>query len=335
MDQRNTEALFEKYLQGKSTPEETERIHAWLEQLNNDEEKWSGKRGQEQKEYLAGLYEDVRHSIMKREENKRRGKGRSIPFKLTFPRIAAALVLLCGLSFLFYINRPADKVAPNEYIVEATTGEDIKELRLSDGSVVWLNKGSSLQHSEEFTAGPREVFLEGEAFFQVAPDASRPFIIHTGGMKTRVLGTSFNVQAYKGEKEMRVVVVTGQVEVSAPSGQNDKVLLTSKQMATYTPDEKQLNKKTIQSTEQYTAWKDGKLLFRQTPMSEVAAQLERAFGLKIKMENSAIRHCKITGRFDRSQAASLTIEAICKSIEARFRIKDGTVFIDGQGCGKK
>ncbi|HYH57029.1 MAG TPA: FecR domain-containing protein, partial [Anseongella sp.] len=186
--------------------------------------------------------------------------------------------------------------------------------------------------------GSREVFLEGEAFFEIARDSSRPFIIHSSGIQTRVLGTSFNVQAYKGQKAMRVVVLTGKVEVSAPrdakGGEKEKVVLQASQMATYTHSEKQLNRTEVPDVEQYTAWKTGRLIFNQTPMSEVALRLEQEFGLKIKMENSAIERCKITGRFDKSQSAGLTLEAICKSIEARYRIENGTVFIQGQGCEK-
>lgn len=313
--------------------EEMEKIHTWLDEINREDEEWSGRSDEEQKRYLTGLYDDIRHSI-----RNHRPIGKHT-------RIAASLILLCGLSLLFYIYRPwnADQQSANiagKYIIERTLADSVKELKLSDGSVIWLNEGSSLRYPEKFGADAREVFLEGEAFFQVARNTSKPFIIHTSKMQTRVLGTSFNVQAYKEDEAMRVVVVTGEVEVSAPSAQTgrkkEKVLLQASQMVTYTaPDnvsDKILSKAAVHDVEQYIAWKNGKIVFSRTSMSEVAQQLERAFGLKIEFENPAIERCKITGRFDRSQEAGLTIEAICKSIEAGYEIKNGKVYIRGQGC---
>src|SRR5690606_6655979 len=168
-----------------------------------------------------------------------------------------------------------------------TPAGDVRELHLEDGSVVWLNAASSFSYPREFSRGTREVFLEGEAFFSVARDATRPFIIHTAEMETRVLGTTFNVKAYRNADDMQVTVVSGEVEVSIPSAATGKeaVLLQPRQMATYTRAEGLLSKATVADVAPAEEWKEGKLVFNLASMEEVAATRERTFGLKVKIEN--------------------------------------------------
>lgn len=333
MHQQNIQELIDKYLEGNCTSEEEERVHAWLEKVNRKDQQWSVWSAEEREAYLSTLYEDIRHSTTGKGKNLRRKK-----LRLYFTRIAASLILLAALSALLYRYGPGEPgiESPEGYVLEKTGTGGLKELRLNDGSVVWLNAASTFSYPEIFDDSIREVFLEGEAFFNIARDTSRPFIIHTAEMETRVLGTSFNVQAYREADNMRVTVVTGKVEVSVPSEgktEKEKIYLQPKQMVTYARKGGDLTKKSVSDMEPYAAWKDGKLVFDHTSMSEVAATLERAFGLKIKIENPAILQCKITGRFDRSQAAELTVEAICKSVEARYTLENGKVVIDGEGCG--
>src|SRR3546814_3336030 len=103
-------------------------------------------------------------------------------------------------------------------------------------------------------------------------------------------------------------------------------------MATYARENGLLSKSAVEDVTTDKEWKDGKLVFNLTSMEEVASTLERAFGLNIKIENPAILDCKITGRFNRSQSVDLTIEAICKSIGARYSIRHKKVTIEGEGC---
>lgn len=325
------EVLLDKYLRGDCSSEETERIHAWLKELRNDDDRWRVKPAGEQQKYLADLYRNIESSI---EDGEKRPRAKRI--KVNLIRVAASLVLICGITLLFYRYKTND----TQYIVEKNATTGVKELHLPDGSLIWLNEGTTLRYPEAFGAESREVMLEGEAFFEVTEDKTRPFIIHSPGMRTRVLGTSFNVQAYKAGATARVVVVSGTVEVSLPEEAasratvKESLILKANEMGTLSRSDKTLKGEKLRSTGRYTAWKDGKLIFRQTAMSEVVLRLEKALGLKIKLENPAIGRCRITGRFDKDQTAELTIAAICRSIEASYRISDGTVFIRGQGCSE-
>src|SRR3546814_13388034 len=126
---------------------------------------------------------------------------------------------------------------------------------------------------------------------------------------------------------MQVTVVSGEVRVSVPSDGSDgtkteSVLLQPRQMATYARENGLLSKSAVEDVTPYKEWKDGKLVFNLTSMEEVASRLERAFGLKIKIENPCIRECKITERFNISQSFSLTNKAICKSNGARYAIRN-------------
>lgn len=339
MDHQTIRTLLDKYLQGNCTMEEVEKIHAWLKQVQRQDNEWPAHNEQEQARYLDGLYQDITHSIGRRAE-----KTRQRTIRRRFIQVAASVALLCGMLAAFYVFPPWNTDPPRltrtaGYATERTAMGEIKELTLEDGSVIWLNAGSTLRYPDKFQGGTREVILEGEAFFDIARDTARPFLIHTAGMETRVLGTSFNVRAYSHQEPAQVIVVSGTVEVSVPAAdgpETKKVLLEANQMVTYGTTRGtsggELAKETVDDPEQYTAWKYGKLIFKSTPMSEVALQLERTFGLRIRMQDQAIERCRITGRFDKSQEVSLTIEAICKSIEAEFRLNGDTVYIKGPGC---
>lgn len=328
--EQNIQALIDKYLAGRCTPEEEKAVHDWLEQVDRQGREWPGWPRDKQKDYLSSLYGDIRDSLREREKPVRRRI-----FRLYLLRAAASLAILACISLLVYYGtgRPGLEQPPG-YVLAETPAGNVREIHLNDGSVVWLNAASSFSYPREFSDGTREVFLEGEAFFSVARDTTRPFIIHTAEMETRVLGTSFNVKAYRDSEDMEVTVVSGEVEVSVPSAGTGKeaILLQPNQMATYTRAEGLLNKTSIGDVAPYEEWKEGKLVFNLASMEEVAATLERAFGLNIKIENTAILDCKITGRFSRSQSVDLTIEAICKSIGARYTIRHDKVTIAGEGC---
>lgn len=343
MDQDSIKNLLDRYLAGTCTLEEKQRVEAWLEQVNRKDAGWSEMTAEARKRYLAVLYRDIAHTIKEQAVKEK-------PAYYIFARAAAAVLLLIGFSVVLYKFGPALLEQPqeagstmgaapgNEDAAQVTTihytpAGKTRRIRLSDGTLVWLNAASSIRYPEQFEEDTREVHLEGEAFFEVAPDKKKPFIIHTGDMQTRVLGTSFNIKAYRGE-DIQVAVATGKVEVSLPDGEgrSQQKLLLPNQLATYKKTAGLLDAVEISDAGSYAAWKEGRLMFRHTPIQEVAATLERSLGLQIDILNPGILACKITGRFDRNQPAETTIEAICKSIDAEYTIRDNRVNITGPGC---
>lgn len=149
-------------------------------------------------------------------------------------------------------------------------------LVLSDGTKVWLNSASTLNYPVRFTERERCVELEGEAYFEVTPDPQRPFIVKSGNIQTRVLGTAFNFSAYREEKRSAVTLLTGKVAVSVP-GHNESILLPGQQLE-YDAE----SRKTVLmevDTEEVIAWKNGLFLFNDCGLEDIVPRLSRWYGV--------------------------------------------------------
>lgn len=167
-----------------------------------------------------------------------------------------------------------------------TADTDTKTVRLGDGSMVTLNRGTKLSIDEnQFNKKQREVWLEGEAFFDVATDPDRPFIIHTGDMNTTVRGTSFNVKAYPQLNEQVVSVLTGKVEVGA--GGKMLAMLTPDKQVVYKLKNNTSRTMDVDASET-VAWKDGKLVFINAGIEEIKLRLKQRFNTDMEIRGNAL-----------------------------------------------
>lgn len=194
-------------------------------------------------------------------------------------RVAAAVVLLVGIGYLFttVFNQPVTMRTI------ASVGETLK-VTLPDSSVVWLNRGSSIAFAEGFKGDTRKVQLTGEAFFDVVHRTDQPFVITAGSTTITDIGTSFNVRAYEGEKQVEVSVATGIVEFA--DNKQNKVTLNEGYHAVYnTASAKMLAEKNESAN--YMAWKTGQLVFEKNTLSQVAATLGRYYNTSIAVDSTA------------------------------------------------
>lgn len=174
-------------------------------------------------------------------------------------------------------NGKGTLLADKMLCIATSRGMDF-EVTLSDGSKVWLNAESRLTFPEKFRSDRREVTVEGEAYFEVAKDATRPFFVHTKYFTTKVLGTSFNVMARRQETAS-VVLVSGKVEVKATS----TLTMTRGEMVAFDNDRKL--RKTSVDTYPYVQWKDGFFYFEKAPLGDIMRELGRWYNINIVFEN--------------------------------------------------
>lgn len=171
------------------------------------------------------------------------------------------------------------------------------EIQLSDGTYVFLNSGSKLRYPVNFLKDtPRDVYLDGEAYFSVQKDKSRPFTVMTHDMNTRVHGTEFNVSSYKNENNTSTVLVEGSVDVFMAKGEKADVhmFIEPGQRAVYEDDVIEVAEVNV---EKYVSWKDGKLLFVDDPFYLMVKELERHFNVEIDNRFADLNHKKFTGTF--------------------------------------
>lgn len=220
---------------------------------------------------------------------------------VTFQKIAAILLLpLVAASFLVakkIEHKESTSVSYNEIYASIGTRSTIL---LSDGSKVWLNSGSKLRYPDKFTSSNRVVFLTGEAYFEVQSDVDRPFIVRTHNVNVKATGTKFNVQALKSEREIKVSLLKGKVEVNKQIDTDKNLVLANlvpNQMLTY--DTLTGKAQTFSGDlYEFIAWKDGQLVFRNRPLSEVVKKLSQHYNVDIELRGRELQDYRYRATFE-------------------------------------
>lgn len=214
------------------------------------------------------------------------GQSRSFALRRVF-RLLAAACMLVGAFFLAsrYLTSPTAPASAFVPIEHKSANGQQRKLVLPDGTRVTLNAGSSISYPEEFEDKIRKVSLTGEAFFDVTRNEKAPFVITTGEVVTKVLGTSFNIRAYPENKAVQVAVVEGKVKVNAKIGSDDQnacVFLSKSEMATFQKEAGELIVSIYDEKEQI-GWKDGMLYFQKSDFHSTILKLERWYGVKFEV----------------------------------------------------
>lgn len=194
---------------------------------------------------------------------------------------------------------------------------------LSDGTMVFLNSGSELRYPEAFRDGQREVFLKGEAWFEVAKDSVRPFRVHAGEMDVRVLGTSFNVKAYERMESIATTLVTGSVEVTC---NDESFRIVPGEQFEYRKGLKLASVREV-DTELYTSWKDGYYKFRQASLEEIMTTLSVWYGLEVFYQNEEAKRLEFTGKVKRYEDVGNLLRKFEQTENVVFNRKGNNVII--------
>lgn len=234
--------------------------------------------------------------------------------------MAASLLLLMGLSFFVYQS------SVNTITKQYTTkpGEHA-EIMLSDGTKIWLNAGSRLKYPAQFKGDTREVYLTGEAFFDVAKDKKYPFIIHTDKMDTKVLGTSFNVQAYPDHTTQEVSVLTGRVNVKSTIT-DENVYVTPGQKVVFKSKSNKLKAFTDIPVNSISLWRKNIIVFEEAPLPEVIATINRNYNVTIEVGNKNLNNLKISAYF-KELPVDAVLGLVCNIINADYKLESGTYII--------
>lgn len=207
--------------------------------------------------------------------------------------IAASIIVLITVGIWLYEREPSDR-APLTWKTIATKAGETKKIVLPDGSSVTLNSASRFSVPASFGKHSRVVKLEGQGFFEVAHDASKPFTIETNDLTVRVLGTSFDVKDYRGDADARIGVTSGSVGVSwNASGSDTSAVLRTGDQLQYRTDDGQTTISSIDTVEA-SAWRQDRLRYRNEPLSVIARDLERQFGIRVVFNNPTLADQKFS-----------------------------------------
>ncbi len=237
-------------------------------------------------------------------------------------RIAAIVVVIFSIGFFVYRFSKPDITMLTVSAIHTPHNDT-----LSDGSTVALNTNSTITYPEKFSGNMREVNLKGEAFFQVKPNKNQPFIIHTGTLNVRVVGTSFNVKEFNSDSA-QVIVETGIVKVYA--GGSDTVLLMKGEGVVYNAATHSFRKSSTTS-KYYDYYFTKTLVFENTELSEVVKVLNTIFNSKLVISKENMKTCRLTATF-RNESIETIIHILQQTFGLTVTTKDGQIFLNGNGC---
>lgn len=303
-----------KYLAGEATEAETKELQQWIKEHPNEMLEMTAiweKTNRENK------FSDVDTALTKvnsqidkleNEQGKNKFTKKNVFYALG---IAASIVILfTALNITNILNW--NKSETENYVAITTSEKETKDVVLPDGSTIKLNNESSIRYARDFQTN-RDLYLEGEAFFDVAPDPQHPFTIHTNNTEVQVLGTSFGIRALDMEDEVIVTVATGTVSFS-DANKMIEVKLNKGEQAVYKSESKKI-KKNETLDPNYLAWQTKVLQFKNTPMTQVAKLTGEIYHTSINVDPS-VQDLQLTSTFEK-----LDIDQVIEIIELTLDIK--------------
>jgi transmembrane sensor len=337
-------SLLKRYLEGRCTEEEKKIVEQWYNVLDQE-----GLPAYQEGE-LQAMDDRLWATLSKKLDDTSEPRRVSF-FGRRSTQLGIAASLIAGLLLTGYFVR-TDHATPDAIAREAGVTLQMRQnmtvlpvpVQLEDGTRVTLAPGAVLQYPDRFAANKREVFLTGEAFFEVSKDKQRPFLVFSEDLITQVVGTSFTVKAQGAGHPSEVAVVTGKVMVSRNTEgailrgllmEERQVYLTPNQRAVLDLETEELAVSLVTEPVPLSA-EDAPaerivFEFEEAPLKTVLHNLERAYGITIQPENVNLYNCTFTGDLS-GEDLETRLEFICSSVGAGHTIEGTTIRITGKGC---
>lgn len=325
----------EKWMKGTITEKEKALLDAWYNTAPEEELRYTTLETEEElKERLFnGILEEKLLTDIVSPGIKRATTGNFGWWKVAAGVIVISLVTW---AWLHRHKRQEPVIVQQTIIKKAHPATDqpasfIRHITLPDGSQVVLQANSQLNFPEQFLGSSREVTLSGEAYFDIEHDPQRPFIIHTGQVKTTVLGTAFNISAYPDSRKVMVTVTRGKVKVE--DSRKLLAVLTPNQKIIYENKTALIKKDTVDAVAQVANWTRQDMIFEGVRFDKAAEMLGRRYGVEIKFSNEALKNCTIKAYFNGTEELDKVLEVLCIISNASYSRPDkNTILLDGIGC---
>lgn len=319
----NIENLLSRYLSKEASSEEIVQLMNWkdsspenLALFENYAKIWAQLKNTSKNQKVDINFEWELH------KSKYLGKKAKTRTLTPVLKWVAGVLLIIGFSFTAWLYFSTKAIKTNELVSS--------EVVLPDGSIVTLNVFSKINYSRNFGKKNRIVELQGEAFFKVKKNSKLPFIIHAGKAEIKVLGTSFNVKAYKNSKQVEVVVAEGTVKVYPKNKPLNSAIIITGQKAIY-------NEKTdnIQNFENdnlnFISWKTKSLVFDNNNLDYVVKTLSEVYQVEMVIENKEILNCTLTTTFDNADLSTV-LKVLKSTFNIKVRVSGEKIIISGKSC---
>ncbi len=318
----NMENLTDDLLNTLSAEGE-EQLKKWEEQSSSHRKLRNILRKINVSPQISALGEEMRESILI-DIHKRIEKTTRRSFIIKVSTIAASLILLfCLTNYLSY--KKGYKQLSSQVIQMTNPLGMQSSITLSDGTKVILNAGSTISYPTAFVKKYREVEIEGEAFFEVQHEEEKPFIVKADAIRVKVLGTKFNVKAYKEEKNIDVTLEEGSVGVGF-ANQHKYIEIIPGQQVRFDKTRRTFMKRQV-NLNYYITWKDGLFHFNSMTFEDIARQLERRFNVSIEIASDKLKQTIYTGDFVRKENLEQILRVMTADRRFKYKIEDDVVRI--------
>lgn len=323
------EELMAKFLMGECSEDELCKVNAWLDESDENtrelfriEEIYNlGKAGEFADEKKIAKAEKLLFKRLKEEETKQH-KVRKIYTWMRYAAMFVGIFLISGLGYHIYRNQ-----IPEEVLVAVTARDEVKELMLPDGTKVWLNKHTTLKYPREFSEKGRNVYMEGEAYFEVKRNPEQPFIVRSEAMQVRVLGTVFNFKSDKTNRSAVATLIKGEIEVK---GNHDEgmIVLSPGQKAELNAVSRRLVVKQVDTG--IENWHNNQFVFEKADIFTIARTLENSYGVRIILAPDMDAARTYTGVLAKKQNVEEVLNLIKNVIPIKYKIVGNSVFLSSQ-----
>jgi transmembrane sensor len=292
--------LISKSLTSRLTEEESLQLNNWISESREHRIEYNDVLRLWEKSKNLGFPEKLHTGKALNIVHKKAGIIRLIAYRLNLIQQIAAILFLSFLLSSVFSYFAFKRQAENSFYEEVSSAYGTRtHIELPDGSTVYLNSGSTLRFPNQLKNGKvRRVELTGEGFFKVTKDPKRPFIVQSGKLEVKALGTEFDVNAYAPETGIEVALVEGKVAVGTTHMKSkETVILTPNQLARYLPLTNKISKEVMTEPEKYTGWTNGKMVFSDDPIQKVIQRIENWYNVKIRVEDDQLKKYRFTGTF--------------------------------------
>ncbi len=330
--ENNNWELMAKYFANECSNEEKKELQLWInETIENEilffetQKNWEilNLNNTMKEVNVDNAWEKVKSRIEKDEENKTTEyiTKSNVFYLSSFLKFAALGLILIGIGFVS--TRIYKTYNGNKQIEYIANNTDRNEITLSDGTIVTLYPTSKLIYQKQFAANERKVKLQGEAFFNVAKNPQKPFIVEVQNTEVKVLGTSFNVSSSLTNNKVEVFVETGLVQVTKKLGENESVLIFPGELVTVTDQHINHSKNTDYNI---IAWKTKQITFKEEPLNNVISTLNKVYNSRISCSDSTILNQRFTSTF-KNQTLDSVLSVICLAFDLKVVDDNGEIHV--------
>ena len=316
--------LLEKFFRKQASDEEIIRLKELFGQTETEamlsgyyEKKWEEAASGSEEETEERIWTKLQKQI---QTQTKLAQGK-LPLWRKYLRIAASiLVPLFCIGLGYYLSENKSKPVDKKTTVQVEVGQKAN-VQLPDGTNVWLNSAGSLTYDNAYNRKERVVYLQGEAYFEVNKDKTRPFIVKANDISVEALGTRFDVKAYPTDNYVTAILLKGSIRVSSPF---QSEVLKPNEKLTFTKSDNQFTKSVLLDANKNVSWIDNQLAFEQERLEDIAKVLERMYSIRIRFTSENLKDIRFSGTIKNNNLENV-LQLITLVSPVRYSLENDTI----------